>query len=217
MEIHAPAKTPLTVREALVHLAIVTAGILIALSFDGMVNWWDHRSLVADTRERLTSEIRANQQSVQDVRKSLMPARQKLVHAIDVASNLTAPDHAKEAASIFGEGPSNVTSGISFAYFNTAAYTTAQTTGAFSFMDYDEALKYADTYDLQALYARLQDSTERDVIAAGMFGTSALRSPTPTEVEDMKRQLRLALGGILVLDSIAEKLNALYAKALTES
>jgi hypothetical protein len=55
------------------------------------------------------------------------------------------------------------------------------------------------------------------VIAAGMFGTSALRGPTPTEVEDMKRQLRLALGGIMVLDSIAEKLNALYAKALTDS
>jgi hypothetical protein len=56
-----PTKTPLTVREALVHLAIVTAGILIALSFDGMLKWRDHRSLVADTRERLESEIRSNQ------------------------------------------------------------------------------------------------------------------------------------------------------------
>ena len=35
MEIHAPHKPILTVTEALVHLAIVTVGVLIALSLEG--------------------------------------------------------------------------------------------------------------------------------------------------------------------------------------
>jgi hypothetical protein len=47
MEIHAPHKPVLTVREAIVHLAIVTVGILIALSLDGVREWREHRALAA--------------------------------------------------------------------------------------------------------------------------------------------------------------------------
>ena len=51
MEIHAPHKPILTITEALVHLAIVTVGILIALSLEGARQWHEHRNLVAETRE----------------------------------------------------------------------------------------------------------------------------------------------------------------------
>jgi hypothetical protein len=39
MEIHARDKPILTLKEATVHLAIVTVGILIALSLEGLVEW----------------------------------------------------------------------------------------------------------------------------------------------------------------------------------
>src|SRR3954469_15107450 len=60
VEIHAPHKPILTVAEALVHLSIVTAGILIALSLEGARQWYEHRSLVWETRENLHREIAAN-------------------------------------------------------------------------------------------------------------------------------------------------------------
>ena len=217
MEIHAPHHPALTLKDALVHLCIVTAGILIALSLEGALEWWHHRELVTETRQRLASEIQGNRDSIRTVLDSLDPARTRFVHAIDVVSDLSNPDNAKAVESLFGNSTGNVTA-MSFAYFNTAAYSTAEVTGALGFMEYSDALKYADAYDLQALYARMQDSAERDVIAAGTLGSSLLTKPTPAEIAEVERQLRLALGGLAVMQNIAKKLDDLYARALrTES
>ena len=50
-----------------------------------------------------------------------------------------------------------------------------------------------------------------------MLGESMRGKPTPTEVEDVKRQLRLAVGGIVIMENIANKLNELYSKALYDA
>jgi hypothetical protein len=217
MEIHAPHRPILTLKEALVHLCIVTAGILIALSLEGALEWSQHRELVRETRQRLRNEIRGNQESVQTVLKGLDPAKTRFSHAIDVVNDLSAPGKLKEAASIFSPVGGNLLSGMSFAFFNTASYTTAEVTGALGFMEYSETIKYADTYDLQALYTRMQDGIEKDVFAAAMLGTSLLAKPTPTEVDDVKRQLRLALGGLAIMENLANALNERYSRALKDA
>ena len=104
MEIHAPHHPTLTFKEALVHLCIVTTGILIALSLEGTLEWWHHRQLVRETRQRLQSEIRGNQNSIQTVLKSLGPAKTRFIHAIEVVSDLSAPGKLEEGASIFSPG-----------------------------------------------------------------------------------------------------------------
>jgi hypothetical protein len=217
MEIHAPHQPILTLKEALVHLCIVTVGILIALSLEGALTWREHRTLVRETRARLHDEIVGNQKSIQNVLTSLDPAKKKFGHAIDVMSDLSASGNASEAATVFADGTTNVASGLSFAFFNTAGYSTAEVTGALGLMDYSEVLRYADTYDLQVLYARMQDTAERDVVAAAMLGRSMLGKPTPTELEDTRRQLRLALGGLVIMENIATRLDELYSKALKEA
>ena len=60
MEIHAPEKPILTVKEAAVHLLIVTAGILIALSLEAVVEYVHHRTVVREAREIMRQEIEAN-------------------------------------------------------------------------------------------------------------------------------------------------------------
>ena len=67
MEIHAPSKPILSVREALVHLAIVTVGILIALSFEGVREYVEHRELANHARENLFDEIRGNKKALDDM------------------------------------------------------------------------------------------------------------------------------------------------------
>jgi len=217
MEIHAPHHPILTVKEALVHLAIITTGILIALSLEGALEWSHHRELVGETRARLRDEIRGNQESVQTVLKGLPPARMRFMHAIDVASRMPSPGALEEAEPIFKPEGGNLLSGMSFAFFNTAAYTTAEVTGAFGFMDYSETVRYADAYDLQALYSRMQDGIEKDLFAAVTLGTSLLTKPTPTEVEDVKRQLRLALGGLAIMENLANALNERYTRVLKDA
>jgi hypothetical protein len=217
MEIHAPHSPILTFKEALVHLAIVTTGILIALSLEGTLEWSRHHELVGETRARLRDEIRGNQESVQTVLKGLAPVRTRFVHAIDLVNDLSAPGAREQVEPVFKPAGGNLLSGLSFAYFNTAAYTTAEVTGAFGFMEYSETVKYADTYDLQALYSRMQDGTEKDLVAAATLGTSLLTNPTPTEIEDVKRQLRLGLGGISIMENLANALNEKYSKVLKDA
>jgi len=218
MEIHAPHHPVLTVKEALVHLAIITTGILIALSLEGALEWSHHRELVGETRVRLQDEIRGNQESVQIVLKGLAPARMRFTRAIDLASRMSSPGALEEAEPLFNPvRGGSLLSGMSFAFFNTAAYTTAEVTGAFGFMDYSETVRYADTYDLQALYVRMQDGIEKDLFAAATLGSSLLTKPTPTEIEDVKRQLRLALGGLAIIENLANDLNERYSRVLKDA
>jgi len=43
-----------------VHLALITVGVLIALSFEGVASWREHRALVREARLNLTNELRDN-------------------------------------------------------------------------------------------------------------------------------------------------------------
>jgi hypothetical protein len=214
MEIHAPDRPILTLKEALVHLSIVTVGILIALSLEGMLEAWRHHELADETRRNLQAEIRSNEGSIQAVLKNLGPTKARFIHAIDVASTA---GNDTEAASTFADGPGSLLSGASFAWLNTASYKTAVSTGALGLMEYSEAVKYSDIYDLQELYVRMQDGAEKDMFAAFTLGTGMLEKPVPAEVADIRRQLRLALAGLMPMENLARKLSELYSKALKDT
>lgn len=49
-----------SVRDVLLHLAIVTVVILIALGLEQSVEWLHHREVVTEARETLQNEIRFN-------------------------------------------------------------------------------------------------------------------------------------------------------------
>jgi hypothetical protein len=215
MEIHAPHDSGLTFRDALVHLSIVTVGILIALSFEGTLQWWHHRALVRETKQRLATELRGNQESIQTVLNKAGPVRERFMHAIDLMADLSKPDKQTEAAALLGSG--NILNDVSFAFFNTAAYTTAEVTGAFGYMEYADALKYADAYDLQAVYVRIQDNAEKELFTATMLGTSMKSKPTSVQIEDVSRQLRIAFGDLAMMQNVATKLSELYDRALKDA
>ena len=65
MEIHAPEKPILTFKEAAVHLLIVTLGILIALSLEGIVEYVHHKTIVREARRIMREEIEANQKDLE--------------------------------------------------------------------------------------------------------------------------------------------------------
>jgi hypothetical protein len=64
MDIHVPRKAITSLKDLLRELAIITAGILIALGFDGLVQWWHHHQLVREARANIVSELRENQQEL---------------------------------------------------------------------------------------------------------------------------------------------------------
>ena len=210
MEIHAPHQPILSVKEALVHLTIVTVGILIALSLEGAREWHEHRTLVAETRENLAREIGANRAELSGYAASAAAMQQQLMHAREITQTLLA-------------GKPLTLASIELAYhgaeLQSASHTTAELTGAFAFMSRDEIVRYARVYDRQAIFQRLQDQVFAD-FASALAGTQLIADgagkATTRELEDWKHALAVANASTEMAKQMATALNQEYQHALDE-
>jgi hypothetical protein len=208
VEIHAPHKPILTVTEALVHLAIVTVGILIALSLEGARQWHEHRSLVAETRENLTREIEENRAELAGYVANVTAMQKQLMHAREIAETVADGKPLNEAA-------------IDLTYhgaeLQSASHTTAELTGAFAFMSRDEVVRYARVYDRQSIFQRRQDQVFADFVGA-FAGTqlisSGTRKASTRELEDWARALSTAHASAEIAKQVAGALNEEYQRAL---
>jgi hypothetical protein len=192
----------------IVHLALVTLGVLIALSFEGVATWREHRALVREARANLTSEIRDNLTELKGQLASLPQHRKDLGQAIAALQVLL--DHKKL------EG--QVQLGFENADLQNASHRTAEVTGAFALMEYDEAKKYASVYGHQELYQRMQNDLMQTITRTMAAGT-ILASPetaTTREIEDCKTQMRLALAALDAQEQIGQALLRDYERALQE-
>lgn len=157
MEIHAPHEPILSVKEALIHLGIVTIGILIALSLEGLVEWQHHRHLIAEANENITHELEDNEREVRSFLSAVPTLRADetaIIRFIDAALAHHAPQHGQLTLNF-------IRSDIS-----TASWTTAQTMGALGLMNYQDVKRYAAVYELQGEFMRLQSRTIDSVISA---------------------------------------------------
>jgi hypothetical protein len=207
MEIHAPHKPVLTVREAIVHLAIVTVGILIALSLDGVREWREHLALAAEARANLLSEIRENKAELDRVIATFTASQQDHKIAYEAARNLLASQPL---------GTDTIHIGFQLAELSSAAYTTSEITGAFGHMEYGDVRGFARVYDLQRKYDALQDQSVTNVSAASallvLIGDPS--QAAPREIEDWKGKLEQAIGALVVQRQLAEALSKQYGEFL---
>jgi hypothetical protein len=220
VEVHAPEHPILTLKQAAVHLAIVTAGVLIALSFEGILEWSHHRSLVREAKANLTSELQANKKELERFIGKIGPMRDKLLQTVAVVNAPSAPGNLEEAASLFrpGSNPNYIMIPYDRAELGAASRTTAEITGAFALMEYGEVTKYATVYDRQALFNKVQDDVLSSALSAASLGLILdFQKASPAELQDVKRQLRLALGNVFAVEEIGRALAAAYDRALDES
>ena len=161
MDIHVPRKAITSLKELLRELAIITAGILIALGFDGLVQWWHHHQLAQEARVNIMSELRENQQELAKEIQALQTVLQQgealvtLVHQLEV--NPKTPLH---QASL----------NFTMAELHSTSWNTASTTGALSFMPYAEVKRYTEVYDLQHAFDAVQQrALEGALDVEGLF------------------------------------------------
>lgn len=125
---------------ALAELLIVTVGVLIALSVDTVREWRENQRLAADARANILNEIRANAARLDDL---LPQVERHLQEHTDLHTRLV---NVLAGKPMVGEVRLNYTG----AGLSSAAYQTAEVTGAFRYMDYDEVRRYSGLYALQA-------------------------------------------------------------------
>jgi hypothetical protein len=90
MEIHAPDHPITGWKDTAKHLAIITAGVLIALALEGIVSWADHRLLVREATANLIAELRTNKKELDGLFANLEQEKAQLEHADEVAGLLLA-------------------------------------------------------------------------------------------------------------------------------
>jgi len=219
MEIHAPEKPILTVKEAVVHLSIVTIGILIALSLEGLVEWTHHRALVREARANIAAEIQDNRKELQKTLDRLDYMYKHLADAADAADAMTTAWDPAAAAPFFDArgGERNVTHRFYVADLRDASHSTAQSTGALSYMEYPEVKKYADVYGFQNDYLRGQTAAATAAIESASLGLVLLKKPASQDVDAVRRQLRIAMGNMMMERTLGFQLMKAYDRALGDA
>lgn len=196
-----------------VHLALITVGVLIALSFEGVASWREHRALVREARLNLTNELRDNIKELSNRLQKLPEEKQNLEHALDVAQRLADRKNFEQL-----KGSMSVQLGFTTADLRSASRTTAEVTGAFGLMDYDEVKKYATVYGHQDLYMRFSSDAmqnlSRTLATVGIFEHP--ESASAREFEDCKAQIRLALAGLITEEQLGQSLLKEYQSVLHE-
>lgn len=208
MEIHPIHGSVLTLREFFVHLSIITLGILIALSLEGLLEWQHHRSLVREARENLAREISHNQKVVEKDLADIRKSEEELNKIIDTMQKL------EKDRKLAGHVDLNYSFGFDNPYFT--SWNTANRSGAIQYMNYDEVEKYTETYDQQQDLVNLSRqalSPLTELSALNVIFAKDLKNISDKELEDIQR---IAYQGLLIdkaLEGTAMGLSDDYAKS----
>jgi hypothetical protein len=163
MDIHPPQGPVSNMKEFGVHIAIVTIGILIALTLEGVIETVQNAHLVHETRQNFQSELTADQSQAA---KEL--ASDRAIHAgLDqLVADLPAlfKTHPEQIRRRLGQLRS---SGY---FFPAQAWQSALSTGSLAHMPPDEVQRYSSTYYMLHTYSDIEmDGYKADTSAQAFF------------------------------------------------
>ena len=209
LEVHPPNEPLHGWRDFFIHLATITIGLLIALSLEGCVEFWHHRSLVHEAEESLQTEINANARELQgaldDVRKEQDVLRRDIEVMKKIIANPKVPN--KEDMRV----------DFRIRTFGDVSWKTSQSTGALSYMPYERAREYANIYSAQNEIAEAEHQAVRDtVLSVAPFLNSKKGDLNPSGEEAVKivDRLEVLQGQLIFLENLIKRLDGEYKKFL---
>ena len=207
MEIHAPGRHVQSPREIVLHLAIVTAGILIALSLEQAVEWYRHRELAAEARETILNETRLDKTELDTQITRLPKFRTDAIEVLEFVTDMLERGKSDRH---------NLHLAFSDAPLRSTSWTTAQTIGAVSFMSYADVEKYASVYTRQADYLVAQKRTEDVGVGAfSVFARNKLEKLSHTELEAERARLMNLISALTFEMQMAGRLDRSYDTLLS--
>ncbi len=200
--IHGPVRS---LREFFVHLAIITLGILIALSLEGLLEWRHHRALVREARENLASEVTHNRKTIADNLPTIRKSEDDLKQIISVMQKL----ESNQALPV-----DQLSYHASFIGLNSTAWNTANRSGAVGYMSYDEVAKYTELYDLQQVFLDLQRPVLEGLTDLGGILPTVMakdaKHRSPQSFEEIERIASRTVTAEDTLENAAKELSKQY-------
>jgi hypothetical protein len=210
MEIHAPEKPIHSKREFIFHMFTVILGILIALGLEGIVEWAHHRALVREARENITVEIEKNKETLDAALPEFKQRNEALNHVVDAVHRLEKTHRvAKGQAVNFGMSNHDLYS---------TAWQTASTSGAVTYMSYDELRRYTDIYVTQQAFSTLQAQALDHTIDFGALVEATMfddpKSITNEKLQAIAREAYRQLILQKALEDVSTELSKAYGDLL---
>ena len=209
MDIHPPHGGIRSWKDFGLQLVTITAGVLIALSFDGIRESFHNRALVREARENIRREIADNKREIDGEILHVAARGKQIDTALQFAHQLlkskkTDIDHLELR--------------LDFPTLSTASWQTAERTGALAHMVYAEVQKYATLYDFQSIIAaQHRRALDTMSMALGIMADSEGGDPRNASADELERfrQQIVALKSILfVEEQMSQTASERYRKAL---
>lgn len=209
MEVHPPEHGIHSWRDFLVHMGTITLGLLIALGLEAAAEALHHHHQLVEARERIHAEIEENRRTIAHDRALLQKS------AAAVRANITLLD---------AVGPLD-SSQLSFGWqwdgTDSAAWQTAQATGALALMPYGEVQQYSGLYAQQGSvteaakdYIHAQEILLQPLLRHGDLQDHGHFAPiqlTPDERKTLADSSTDSIAKINLLQDLINSLDKLYA------
>jgi hypothetical protein len=209
MEIHPPHPVH-SLKEFLRELLTITAGILIALSLEGILEWHHHRELVHEARANIMTEAHANAHELDVTISAVQQTTKQLDNIIKVILALERHEKVTVKQLPFSD---------TLAELHDTSWNTANSTGALSYMPYEEVKRYTEIYDLQRAFMAAQQKELDAVIGVESLGTLMQKGfghLTPNEISGAERSVALARASMGTVSEFGNELKERYQKLLNE-
>jgi hypothetical protein len=210
MEIHPPEAPVHSFRDFVVHLLMISLGVLIALGAEGVVEFVHNRHVVSEAKANLVAEMRENHHTLDENLSLLKHNQDMLEESLSDLQKLQADRKAKTH---------DINLNLNFFTLSDTSWRTAEATGALALMKYDQAEDLAGYYDIQTMLNRLIYSLEDtwlDMTAAFNPLGSDPTKMDDRQLEEVQRRVQLSLGRLLAVENIGHSLNDLYVKRLQQ-
>jgi hypothetical protein len=181
----------------------ITAGVLIALLINGLVEWNHNRELVAQARVMIAREVADNLKELEGLPGVIEKSRADIENGLNLASDL------------LKKGKTDIHSvnlGFNLPSLTSTSWQTAQQTGALAHMEYEEAQKYSGLYYRQAMFD-VQQTKAIDLVARGSMLMANSFEPERADPQDVRRfrdELMLLQANLLVTQQLGEQLMKAY-------
>jgi len=206
MEIHPPHAIR-SVKDLLLQLFVITLGIIIALSLEGILEAIHHGSLRREAVANLLTEIRENRPRLAHTLAAIPNTQGQLQVLLSVVQDLRA-----------GRKPSVQSFDLTWylTELHSTSWTSATETGATSYMDYSEVKRYTELYDLQREYVAIEDRAFQAKLGVDALAVLADRAKsgklTETELDTAEQAISLAMAELLAEREIGTALRQQYDK-----
>jgi hypothetical protein len=205
MEIHGPEGPANSFKDFLIHIVIVTIGILIALGLEGIRETIYVRRVVRDARENFHVELVGNRRNLD---RELKNDSEMLAQLDRIIADL--PKLRKAPAEFRARVAKLYPSGY---FFSSSRWESALSTGALGHMSVDEVNQYAEVNFLVHAYTALESQTNTDwEHLEAFFGAN--ENPTPQEINTGIEKLYLYRADTRSLKQVAEEFSNSLNNAL---